>query len=186
MTATTIEPAQDTTPAQQPAQSDYPEQERAQSEVARVEERQREWGEKRATLVAQLEGRQAGASAAALDGTSTARIAAELGRIRDEIAVADGVLAQLEVNHLAARRGVALGRLADERNRLAALEAEIAERLERNRALATPLYVFELGGPADGTWLPPQSITAGKMAEAERLKHWIADEEGRLERGAQR
>ena len=122
MSTATLEPTQATdVQPQPPAQTAYPEQERAQAHVARVEAQQREWGEKRAALVAQLEERQAGASAAALDGTGTARIAAELGRIRDEIAVADGVLAQLEVNRLAARRGVALGRLADERTRLAAL-----------------------------------------------------------------
>ena len=168
---------------QQAAESAYPQQERAQAEVARVEGLLAEWQATRATLVQQIEAKQANTAAAALGGTSPAKVAGDLAKLRDELSVIDAALAQLAVNDLAARRGVALGRLADERARLAALEAEIAERLERNRALATPLYEFELGGPADGTWLPAQSITAGRMAEAERLKWWVADEERRLGQG---
>ena len=159
--------------------------EEARATLERVEGQQAEWQAKRDDLVRQLEEKRAGAAGAALAGTATAKLAGEMARLGDEIAVVDGVLAQLAVNHLAARRAVQVANIEDQRRALAALEAEIAERVARNQQLAVPLFEYELGHPADGQWLPPHGITAGMIQRAEHLRHWIADLEGRLERGGE-
>jgi len=110
----------------------------ASAALAALAAQEAEWQGKRATLRATLAEREQGVAAAALAGTATAKPSAELGRLRDEITLADGALALLAERHGPAAYAQRLAEQRDRRARYAQLEAE-ADRVWEG--------VVELWGP---------------------------------------
>ena len=111
----------------------------AQAELDRITTQQEEWTAKRAILSGQLARTEAGAAAAALQGTGTAKLAADIARAREEIRIAAGALALLTTQHEGATYALRLAEQAERRERYAALEAEGAALWARVVELWAPL-----------------------------------------------
>ena len=100
--------------------------EAAQAELDAIAAQESEWTARRATLAATLPGRERGAAGEALAGTATAKLSAELGRLRDEIGMAEGALALLVTRREVATYRVRLADYHDRRARHDALLAATA------------------------------------------------------------
>lgn len=119
--------------------SDKPTLPAAQAELERITAQQGEWTGKRELLAGEIAHTEAGAAASALRGTATAQLAADIGRTREEIHIADGALALLATQHEAATYAVRLAEQADRRERYATLEEEGAALWARVVELWAPL-----------------------------------------------
>lgn len=109
------------------------------ADLARITAQQEEWTAKRELLAGQLARAEDGAASAALEGTSTTKLATDLSRTREEIRIADSARALLATQHEAATYAVRLAEQAERRERYAALEAEGAALWARVVELWAPL-----------------------------------------------
>lgn len=80
----------------------------AQAALDTLDAQHADWEGRRATLAGQLAERERNAASAALGGTPPAKLAADLGRVREELGIADGALALLVVQREEARYRVRL------------------------------------------------------------------------------
>jgi phosphoglycolate phosphatase-like HAD superfamily hydrolase len=121
----------------------------AQAELDAIAAQESEWTARRATLAGQLAGRERGAAGAALAGTATAKLSAELGRLRDELGMAEGALALLVTRREVATYRV---RLADYHDRRARHDALLAE-------------AEGLWGELQAAWGPLAALTGADFGE---------------------
>ncbi len=117
-----------------PNVADAPSQihEEAQAAVLAHDARRAEWEARRDTLTARLTRREREAAGAALAGAATAKIAGELARLREEIAVAEGVLSLLAAQREGLVYGVRLAEFHDlcaQHDTLAAAEVAMLARI---------------------------------------------------------
>ena len=106
-------------------------QEEARAALAGVEGRIAEWQGKRDDLARRLAGKESAAAAAALAGTSTAKVAGEVAALREQLAVAEGALVLLGHQRDQAARAVRAARLADEERAIAAMAEDLDGREAR-------------------------------------------------------
>ena len=118
----------------------------AQSDLDQLDAQEAEWRGKRGTLAATLAEREGDAARAALAGTATAKLSAELGRLRDEVRMADGALALLGTRREGVRYRVRLADFHDRRARHEALLAEAEALWARVEAAWEPLGELTAAG----------------------------------------
>ena len=109
-----------------------------------------------------------GAASAALAGTATGKLSAELSRLRDEIHIADQALALLAVRREEATYQARLADFHDRRRRLEALEAEAAALWAEIQAAWAPLARLTGADVADLRHRFPRLM--GLYAQVERLR----------------
>jgi len=131
------------TATREPATTTETTYEAALAAIATIERGQADWRAQRAALDGQLDAARAGAGAAALAGGGPAKLAATIGRLGEERAIADAALGLLDDRLTAARRAAALARFADDRAAYHRLGREIAARMARITALWAPLRAYE-------------------------------------------
>ena len=96
----------------------------AQAETQRLVEQRQSWTDKRAALQTSLEATHARAGDAALAGTSTAKIAEQIGRTQMELQIAERALQALEVKEHEAKRSAQRARIAELRTQAAEKRAQ--------------------------------------------------------------
>lgn len=143
----------------------------AQTELERITAQQEEWTGKRELLAGEIAHTEAGAAASALRGTATAKLAADLGRAREEIRIADSALALLATQHDAATYAVRLAEQADRREQYAALPVEEAALWARVVELWAPIE--ELTGATAGILRDRLPVFAGLARRMESLRRDI-------------